>query len=495
MKKEDVDLFFPGYSKAVDSLKAAFRSNTGMPLELTRPGNFYASSTASALLALNHIGALNAYERQQWRDALLRLRSHRVNPGDVHKAKEDDAAWDPQEGASVWNTSGAVWALWRTGYNGPEIERAVAWIVRSYNREAEFSPLSDRFNLFIAANAVQCLRLAGRAETNMDVKRIIQEIVAWVRENAQPVAGMFCWGNTKGAAPDPTATLCALWILYDCGEKGLDKRRISGAMNYLRSTLRGSHGMWAMTPVYDRMPIAGHNPQVIHSYTPSFVIPLLRMHVDPFDPLVLEPIRWLREHMITDPATGMLGWDNARHVSVPLSFTTGFALWAIHDWAVATAKSAHAEIEQTRAPTVFIVHGRDPANQRESIRAALNEWRIPDPLIVMEEPNALDTIFARVTQAALLCDYAIVLATPDDAGGLATAVPPFEPRARQNVILELGLFLGLYRYRRNRISLLTYGDPRLPSDLDGVLRITMENPHWRGELHNALLVAGIISER
>lgn len=487
----DVDVFFPGFSRALRSLKLAFVPNKGMPLALSGPSSFYASTTASALTALDHMGALNLQERQLYQSAVLRLRYMHVNPGDISKSRDDDVAWDAQEGASVWNTSVAIWALARTRYTGPEVGRAVSWIIRSYNREEGFAPQRNDVNLFIAANAAHGLRLAGRPGQAHEVDPILNALIAYVRAEAQPLNGMLAWGLTHGAAPDPTATLSALWILNDCGDSASDLRRIESGLNFLRSSLRGSHGVWPMTPIYSRMPSAGHNPQVILSYTPSFIIPLLRMGVHPFDPLVLEPMRWLRAHFIDDKTRGVAGWDNARHDSTPLSFTTSLALWAIHNWSTAVARTAYAEIKHERGATVFVVHGRDPSQKREEIRAELKKRNVPDALFVMEEPSTLDTIFARVTQAALQCDYAIVLATPDDVGALAGAPSPLEPRARQNVVFELGLFLGLFH--RGRVSLVTYGDVKLPSDLDGVMHIEMEHPGWSDQLYQALLVAGVAS--
>ncbi len=117
-------------------------------------------------------------------------------------------------------------------------------------------------------------------------------------------------------------------------------------------------------------------------------------------------------------------------------------------------------------------------------------WKHPDMVFVMEEATTLDTIFARVTTAALLCDYAIVLATPDDVGSLAGEALSLESRSRQNVIFELGLFLGLYR--RNRVSRLTFGKVILPSDLGGLATIDMEKPDWSDKLHQTLLTAGVL---
>ena len=62
----------------------------------------------------------------------------------------------------------------------------------------------------------------------------------------------------------------------------------------------------------------------------------------------------------------------------------------------------------------------------------------------------------------------VVLLSPDDIGYSNTAgAEAAKPRACQNVILELGLFLG--RLRREKIVPLYKGDVEIPSDFSGVL--------------------------
>jgi len=56
------------------------------------------------------------------------------------------------------------------------------------------------------------------------------------------------------------------------------------------------------------------------------------------------------------------------------------------------------------------------------------------------------------------------LLTPDDVG--APAGGELHPRARQNVILELGYFIG--RLGRAKVCALKAGDLELPSDILGI---------------------------
>ena len=98
--------------------------------------------------------------------------------------------------------------------------------------------------------------------------------------------------------------------------------------------------------------------------------------------------------------------------------------------------SEHKEIGNT----VFLVHGHDEAIIHETARLVERfELKV---VILREQPNSGRTIiekFIDYSDAA----FAIILLTADDRGG--TKSQSFEEqkyRARQNLILELGFFLG-----------------------------------------------------
>ena len=87
-----------------------------------------------------------------------------------------------------------------------------------------------------------------------------------------------------------------------------------------------------------------------------------------------------------------------------------------------------------------------------------------------------------------LITFAVVLMTDDDVGGLRGAA--LAPRARQNVILELGYFLSHLGQRRV-CALITPG-LQTPSDFDGIVYIKMdERGLWKTELRRELRAAGM----
>lgn len=114
---------------------------------------------------------------------------------------------------------------------------------------------------------------------------------------------------------------------------------------------------------------------------------------------------------------------------------------------------------------VFVVHGHDEG-MRESVARVLTKLGL-EPVILHEQPSRGRTIIEQIETHSDV-GFAIVLLSPDDTG-YATANGPeaAKPRARQNVILELGYFAG--KLSRENVVALHRGDIELPSDYDGVL--------------------------
>jgi predicted nucleotide-binding protein len=73
--------------------------------------------------------------------------------------------------------------------------------------------------------------------------------------------------------------------------------------------------------------------------------------------------------------------------------------------------------------------------------------------------------------------------TPDDLGK-AESAPDFRARARQNVVFELGFFIGALR--SERVAALIKGD----IDFDGVVYISLDEADWHTRLGRELQAAG-----
>lgn len=133
---------------------------------------------------------------------------------------------------------------------------------------------------------------------------------------------------------------------------------------------------------------------------------------------------------------------------------------------------------------IFIVHGHDDGT-REAVARFLEKLGF-EAIILHEQANRGKTIIEKF-EANADVGFAIVLLTPDDIGGktLDTA----QPRARQNVILELGYFIG--KLSRERVCALKSGDLEIPSDVLGVVYTDFDPAGaWRIALGKELDSAG-----
>jgi predicted nucleotide-binding protein len=137
---------------------------------------------------------------------------------------------------------------------------------------------------------------------------------------------------------------------------------------------------------------------------------------------------------------------------------------------------------------IFLVHGHAEAI-REATARYLERLNLK-PIILHEQPNKGRTIIEKFTDYSDV-GFAVVLFTADDRGGLIDA--PFEQqnaRPRQNVLLELGFFLG--KLGRNRVCALFRDGVEIPSDYSGVLFIKLdEGAAWKLQLARELKAAGI----
>ena len=142
---------------------------------------------------------------------------------------------------------------------------------------------------------------------------------------------------------------------------------------------------------------------------------------------------------------------------------------------------------QIDSKKVFVVHGRDN-EARERVARFLEQLKLT-PVILAEQSNQGRTIiekFERHAQAA----FAVVLLTPDDVGALESDKNNLSPRARQNVIFELGFFIG--RLGRERVCALTNGEMQIPSDYAGVVYIPLDDADgWKIKLGKELKSAGL----
>jgi predicted nucleotide-binding protein len=149
---------------------------------------------------------------------------------------------------------------------------------------------------------------------------------------------------------------------------------------------------------------------------------------------------------------------------------------------------ATPEVSATPSVTkIFVVHGHD-IGARDSVARFLQQVGL-EPIILQEQPDRGLAIIEKFEAHANQITFAVVLLTPDDVGALAAASAE-SARARQNVIFELGYFVGILG--RGRVCLLRKGDVEIPSDLYGVIYTDMDNLEgWKLKLFRELKAAGL----
>ncbi|EPJ91037.1 nucleotide-binding protein [Pseudomonas fragi] len=132
---------------------------------------------------------------------------------------------------------------------------------------------------------------------------------------------------------------------------------------------------------------------------------------------------------------------------------------------------------------VFVVHGHDEG-AREMVARFLDKLDF-EPIILHEQANRGGTVIEKIEAHGDVA-FAVVLLTPDDEGCVKDGIP--EPRARQNVLLELGYFLG--RLGRDKVCALKRGTVEIPSDFAGVVWEPMDGNGWKQALGRELEAAG-----
>jgi predicted nucleotide-binding protein len=134
---------------------------------------------------------------------------------------------------------------------------------------------------------------------------------------------------------------------------------------------------------------------------------------------------------------------------------------------------------------VFLVHGRDDAVKNE-VALFLRAIGL-EPIILHLRPSGGRHLLTKFRDESEGASFAVVLMTPDDEGGIAGAGAN-QPRARQNVVFELGFFIG--KLGPANVAALLKADVEKPSDFDGIAYISFDvGGQWKTilarELHHA----------
>jgi predicted nucleotide-binding protein len=141
-------------------------------------------------------------------------------------------------------------------------------------------------------------------------------------------------------------------------------------------------------------------------------------------------------------------------------------------------------------PRIFIVHGHDTALV-DLVRTTISGYGLR-PIVLAQQSDGLGvSILRHLEQHAALVEAAVVLLTGDDVGAQrGKRRSGLKPRARQNVVLELGFFLA--KLGASNVIPLYQDGVELPSDYGGIIWEELRSDgSWRQRLEEKLRSIGI----
>ena len=142
------------------------------------------------------------------------------------------------------------------------------------------------------------------------------------------------------------------------------------------------------------------------------------------------------------------------------------AIFASDGAKVSPAATTAQEVGRTK---IFVVHGHD-TGALEQLELILRRLGL-DPFILQNNDGESKTLIEALEQKIYKeAAFGIVLLTPDDFGYPKNKTDEDrQPRARQNVILELGMVMA--SLGRERMALLKKGALEVPTDVGGIIYI------------------------
>lgn len=135
---------------------------------------------------------------------------------------------------------------------------------------------------------------------------------------------------------------------------------------------------------------------------------------------------------------------------------------------------------------VFVVHGRDDGSKTR-VELFLRAIGL-DPIILHQRPNKGRHILTKFQEESEGASFAVVIMAPDDEGGLIGGTST--KRARQNVVFELGYFIGVLG--PGNVAALIDAEVEKPSDFAGIGYIELDaGVAWKGLLARELSAAEV----
>lgn len=142
---------------------------------------------------------------------------------------------------------------------------------------------------------------------------------------------------------------------------------------------------------------------------------------------------------------------------------------------------------------VFVVHGH--GGERSAVADVIRELTGRAPIILQERlDRGSPTVIEKLERESTSAGFAVVIFTGDDEGRVrpeeGSTPAELQLRARQNVVAELGFFIG--KLGRDRVKVLYEPGVEVPSDFSGITYLLLDTEgHWQGRLIQELEAMGV----
>jgi predicted nucleotide-binding protein len=359
-----------------------------------------------------------------------------------------------------------VYALTKAGRKKDIPDRCLQSLTKNHMRGAWGHAPKEEPNIFATLLSYRALNLYGKP------KNIIEQSYSWISSHNQ--GAYWTFGDNT---PSFSATSYAILVLASSpNSNNKYKSQIDNAVDFL---LSGAKDNW---PNEYEKNVSGDLLYNFHHFTlPWVIMALLTAGVSPFEPKIVSAMDCLYNGHYWKLTGGWAEEINHR----PSIFGTSHALAAMEVFYDSLTIASYLDENKTYSTRkdadiiknkkdVFIVHGHDTAMKQTMARFL--EKIGCNPIILDEQINTgLNTIFEKIMDKAKQVSYAIVLLSPDDI--VQNADGENKKRARQNVILELGLFIG--QIGAENVCLARKGNVEIPSDISGVLYVSMDDDGWK----------------
>ena len=124
---------------------------------------------------------------------------------------------------------------------------------------------------------------------------------------------------------------------------------------------------------------------------------------------------------------------------------------------------------------VFVVHGHDET-ALEQLELVLHRLGL-DPFVLKNTSGQgltlIEALERKINSSMTGNRFGIVLLTPDDMGYKQGDEQQVEPRARQNVVMEMGMLIAAFG--RSNVAILKKGHVEVPSDASGIIYLSFNN--------------------